>query len=117
MHIEQIRDYCLIKKSVSESFPFDEWTLVFKVAGKMFLLAALDETPLRINTKCDPEQAVLLREKYEGTITPGFHMNKTLWNTIICDGTIPDKEILEMIDHSYEEVVKKLPKKLRTTLE
>lgn len=117
MHIEQIRDYCLSKKSVSESFPFDEWTLVFKVAGKIFLIAALDETPLRINVKCDPEKAVLWRETYEGTITPGYHMNKSMWNTILCDGTLSDIELMEMIDHSYEEVVKKLPGKVRITLE
>lgn len=117
MHIEALREYCLSKKSVTEGFPFGEQTLVFKVAGKMFLLAALDESPLRINVKCDPELAIELREKYDGTVLPGYHMNKVMWNTVICNGDVNDLEILQMIDHSYLEVVKTLPKRLRISLE
>ncbi len=117
MHIEQLREYCLSKKSVTESFPFDEQTLVFKVAGKIFLIAALDETPLRFNVKCDPEKAVELRENFEGTVLPGYHMNKVNWNTVVCDDSINDKLLFEMIDNSYCEVIRKLPKKVQKTLE
>ncbi len=117
MHIEQLRNYCLSKKAVTESFPFDEETLVFKVAGKIFLLAALDEVPLQFNVKCNPDKAIELREQYEGSILPGYHMNKTLWNTVKCTDSIQDNLILEMIDHSYNEVIKSLPKKLQKTLE
>ena len=101
--IEQIRDYCLKKKSVTEEFPFDEETLVFKVMGKIFILASLDSIPLQFNLKCDPEKAIELREEYEA-VQPGYHMNKRHWNTIIIDGSIPSKKILEWIDHSYNLV-------------
>ena len=103
MNIEQIREYCLNKKGVTEEFPFNEETLVFKVMGKIFLLSSLDEIPLQINLKCDPELAIELREKYE-TVQPGYHMNKKHWNTIIIDGSVPDKKILEWIDHSFSLV-------------
>jgi predicted DNA-binding protein (MmcQ/YjbR family) len=109
MNIEILRNYCLKKPEVTESFPFGEDTLVFKVADKIFLLAGLDEIPLRINLKCDPEKAVELREKYESVI-PGYHMNKNHWNTIIVDGTINQNEILEWIDDSYMLVVNSLKK-------
>jgi predicted DNA-binding protein (MmcQ/YjbR family) len=91
MNIETIREYCLRKKGVSEEFPFNETTLVFKVMNKMFLLASLDSVPLSINLKCDPETAVELREKYD-SVEPAFHMNKTHWNSVIIDRTIPDKK-------------------------
>jgi predicted DNA-binding protein (MmcQ/YjbR family) len=99
MNIETIRDYCISKKGVTESFPFGDDTLVFKKTGKIFLLANLDGD-LSINVKCDPAIALELREKYTSVI-PGYHMNKKHWNTVLIDGTIPDKEILEWIDHSY----------------
>jgi len=111
MDIEKLRKYCLKKENVSECFPFDENTLVFKVMDKMFCLAILSY-PFRINLKCDPEFAVELREKYEN-VTPGYHMNKKYWNTILPDKNIPDKEIISWIDHSYEMAVKGLPKKLQ----
>jgi len=107
MNIESLRDYCLSKKYVTESFPFDETTLVFKVFDKMFVLVNLDGE-LRINLKCDPEKALDLRERYPAVI-PGYHMNKQLWNTVILDGSVNDKLIKQWIDHSYNEVVKKLP--------
>jgi predicted DNA-binding protein (MmcQ/YjbR family) len=100
MNIETIREYCISKKGVTEGFPFGEDTLVFKKAGKIFALANLDGE-LSINLKCDPEYAIELREKYPA-VKPGYHMNKTHWNTIILDGTIPDKEIFNWIDHSYD---------------
>lgn len=111
--LESIRDYCLQKQGkITEEFPFDEETLVFKVFGKMFLLTDVNELPLSMNLKCDPERAIELRERYPA-ITPGYHMSKTLWNTVDVDGSIPEKLLFELIDHSYDEVVKKLPKKLR----
>lgn len=109
MNIEEIRDYCLAKKYTEESFPFDEDTLVFKVLDKMFLLISLS-APDSINLKCDPEHAIELRERYQ-EVQPGYHMNKKFWNTVIINGSIPKSELIKMIDHSYDEVVKKLPKK------
>lgn len=111
MNIEIIRDYCLSKKAVTECFPFDEETLVFKVAGKMFALSALEKST-NIVLKCDPDRAVELREHYPA-ITGAYHMNKTMWNQIDIDGSISDDMITEMIDHSYDLVVSKLPKKVR----
>jgi predicted DNA-binding protein (MmcQ/YjbR family) len=114
MNVEEMRDYCLQKKAVTESFPFDETTLVFKVMGKMFALISLDKSP-NINLKCDPEKAIELREHYV-SVLPGYHMNKRLWNTILVDGSIPDKLIREWIDDSYQLIVAKLPKKDREKL-
>lgn len=102
MNIEILREYCVGKVNVTEGFPFGDDTLVFKVKGKIFALANLDgET--RINLKCDPEYAIELRERHPCVI-PGYHMNKKLWNTIIIDGSVPDKTIKEWIDHSYNLV-------------
>lgn len=112
MNVEIIRQHCIGKKGVDESFPFGENTLVFKVQGKMFLLLALDAQPPQFNAKCIPDTATQLREKY-ACVLPGYHMNKTHWNTIICDGTVSDKLLLEWIDTSYDLVYNSLPKKLR----
>ena len=111
LNIEQIREHCLKKKRVTEEFPFDEETLVFKVAGKIFLLASLEAIPLQINLKCDPEKAIELREEYD-TVTPGYHMNKKHWNTIIIDGSIPEKKLFHWIDNSYSLVRAKLNNKI-----
>ena len=111
MNIETIREYCITKKEVSESFPFDESTLVFKVFDKMFALLSL-EGDSNLNLKCDPEWAVELREKYS-FITPGYHMNKQHWNSIDLAETGSEKLIFEMIDHSYQLVVNKLPSSKR----
>jgi predicted DNA-binding protein (MmcQ/YjbR family) len=116
MNIEELRDYCLNKKGVEESFPFNETTLVFKVMGKLFLLVDIEEKPVAFNVKCDPELALQLRETYD-CVQPGFHMNKTHWNTVTCDGSVPVKLLRSWIDHSYDEVVKGLSKKLRQELE
>jgi predicted DNA-binding protein (MmcQ/YjbR family) len=102
MDIEAIRDYVLQKPSVTEGFPFGEDTLVFKVKEKIFLLAALDSSPLQFNLKCDPGKAIELREEYPENILPGYHMNKKHWNTIIADGSVPKKLVLQMIDDSYK---------------
>jgi predicted DNA-binding protein (MmcQ/YjbR family) len=112
MNIEELREHCISKKQVEESFPFGGDTLVFKVAGKIFLLLGIDASPLQFNAKCDPDKAITLREKYS-SVKPGFHMNKTHWNTIVCDGSIPNKLLFEWIDHSYDLIVKSLPKKQR----
>ena len=109
MNIEQIREFCLNKKGVTEEFPFDEETLVFKVVGKIFLLASLEAIPLQINLKCDPEKAINLREEYE-SVQPGYHMNKKHWNTIIIEETIPNAKLFEWIDESYNLVVAGLKK-------
>ena len=104
MDIDAIREYCLGKPGkVKEDMPFGEDTLVFKVQGKIFLLLSMMARPLTINLKCDPERAVNLRERYD-SVQPGYHMNKKHWNTVILDGKIPTKEVLAMIDHSYELV-------------
>ena len=103
MDIEQLRDYCLSKPGAEESFPFGDDTLVFKVSGKIFLLASLDVSPLRFNVKCDPEKAIELRENYS-CILPGYHMNKKHWNTVIIDGTLTHKQLHEFIDQSFELV-------------
>lgn len=111
MHVEQLHEYCMAKKAVAETFPFDEQTLVLKVAGKMFCLVGL-EKPDRCNLKCDPERSIQLRQEYEA-VQPGYHMDKNHWNTIFFNRDLSDKEILELVDHSYDLVVKKLTKKLR----
>ncbi len=114
MNIEDLRDYCLGKKGVTEELPFDEDTLVFKVKGKMFLLTDLED-PTSVNLKCDPLKAVELREQFPAVI-PGWHMNKKHWNTVLLDGSIPDEMIFRWIDDSYELVVAKLTRKEREDL-
>ncbi|MBS3993631.1 MAG: MmcQ/YjbR family DNA-binding protein [Bacteroidetes bacterium] len=111
MNIEEFRDYCLAKKAVTESFPFDANTLVFKVAGKMFALTDI-RPPFKINLKCDPERAIELREQYP-CVHPGYHMNKQLWNTIAIDGSLSTTFLKELIDHSYDLIVESLPKSKR----
>jgi predicted DNA-binding protein (MmcQ/YjbR family) len=104
--LEAIREYCLKKDGkIKEEFPFDEYILVFKVNGKIFILIMTDAHPLSINLKCDPERAIELRERY-AAVTPGYHMNKKHWNTVVLDGTIPSREIFLMIDHSYDLIAK-----------
>jgi predicted DNA-binding protein (MmcQ/YjbR family) len=115
MNIELLRNYCIAKKGVEETFPFDNDTLVFKVMEKMFALTSLNE-PVSVNLKCDPEYAISLREQYDA-IQPGWHMSKTHWNTVSFLGNLDDKFILELVDHSYDQVVKGLTKKLRAELE
>lgn len=111
MHAEEIREYCITKKGVTESFPFDETTLVFKVMNKMFLLVALDAIPVQFNAKCEPEKAIELREQYPDFILPGYHMNKQHWNTIICADFLNEKQTKQLIDDSYSLIVNSLPKK------
>jgi predicted DNA-binding protein (MmcQ/YjbR family) len=106
MDLAEFREYCLTKPGATEGTPFGETVLVFKIDGKIFALAALDEVPARANLKCDPDLALELRDRYE-QVRPGYHMNKKHWNTIEIEGGIPDVEIRKMIDHSYDLVAKK----------
>jgi predicted DNA-binding protein (MmcQ/YjbR family) len=111
MYIDQIRNYCLSKPFTEEGMPFDDDVLVFKVMGKMFALISISE-PDSINLKCDPEYAIELRERYNA-VQPGYHMSKKYWNTVSLHDDLGTKEIKKLIDHSFDEVVKKLPKKLQ----
>jgi len=115
MNIEELREYCLAKKGVTESFPFDESTLVFKVAGKMFCLTDLVDD-FAVALKNNPEKNMELREQYPA-ITPGYHMNKQHWNTVLLDGSISDKMLQQLIDESYRIIVNKMPKKIRKELQ
>ena len=116
MNIEEFRNYCLSKKGATESFPFGEETLVFKVMEKVFALGALDAHPASANLKCDPERAIELREEYDGLIIPGYHMSKKHWNTVELERNLPSKLLIELIDHSYDLVVESLTKKLQAEL-
>jgi predicted DNA-binding protein (MmcQ/YjbR family) len=111
MNIEEFRDFCIVKPAVTEGFPFDANTLVFKVAGKMFALTDL-RPPFKINLKCDPERTLQLREEYP-CVLPGYHMNKQHWNTIEVNGILTDDFLKELIDHSYDLIVESLPKSKR----
>jgi len=115
MNIEEFRDYCLSKKYVTECFPFDNVTLVFKVAGKMFALSGLEHQPSTVNLKCDPERSLELREEFSDVIE-GFHMSKKHWNTITIEGGLTNKMLKELIDHSYDLVVKGMTKKQQKEL-
>lgn len=106
MNVEEIRDYALAKEKVEEGFPFGDKALVFKTGGKMFLLVQLYTHPLQFNVKCQPEKALDWREQYR-SVVPGYHMNKTHWNTVLVDGSLNRGQLLEMIDDSYNLVKKK----------
>lgn len=111
MNIEDARECCLLHKRTTECFPFDETTLVFKVMGKMFALIDLEKADTLV-LKCDPDYAVELRERYSA-IEGAFHFNKKYWNQIRLEGDVDDKMIIQLITHSLEEVLKKLPKKVQ----
>lgn len=115
MDLEEVREHCLQKPGASEDFPFGEETLVFRVLGKIFVLTNLYRDPPALNLKCDPERALELREQYPA-VQPGYHMNKRHWNTVELDGTIPDDELLELIDHSYELVARGLKRDERRSI-
>jgi predicted DNA-binding protein (MmcQ/YjbR family) len=115
MKLEPLQNYLINKKGTTEETPFGPDALVFKVKDKMFALLAWQELPLRITLKCDPDLALTLREQFEA-VQPGYYMNKKHWNTITLDATISDEHILEMIDTSYQLVVKGLKKADREAL-
>lgn len=114
MNIEDFREYCLGKKGVTESFPFDQTTLVFKVMNRIFALTDTG-SDFSINLKCDPRKSVDLRERY-ASVRPGYHMNKKHWITVEMDPSISTRELKEWIDHSYDLVVEKLTKKEKESL-
>lgn len=114
MHLDELIHFCFQLPGATETFPFDKRTLVIKVQGKMFALVDVED-PTGINLKCDPERAIELRERYDG-IQPGYHMNKTHWNTVSLLGQVDDSLIKELIVHSYDLIVSSLPKKLRDEL-
>jgi predicted DNA-binding protein (MmcQ/YjbR family) len=115
MDVDAFRAHCLAKLGVTESSPFGPEPIVFKVGEKMFALLAFEEVPPTANLKCDPDLALELRDRYE-EVQPGYHMNKKHWNTVQIDGAIPPAELTKMIDHSYELVLKSLPKAQREHL-
>lgn len=112
---ETLRQYLLSKPATTEEFPFGPGAAVYKVMGKMFALRAEDSSPPSISLKCEPNLAIMLRDTYPA-VTQGYHLNHRHWNTVLVDGSIPDDEIFEMIDHSFEQVVKGLPKRVRESL-
>ena len=116
MNLRQLQSYLLAKKGTTEELPFGPGALVYKVVGKMFALVAEDARPLTISLKCEPGQALFLRDVYPA-VRPGYHMNKTHWNTVTLDGSIPEPEIWGMIDDSYDLVVAGLSREQRTALD
>ncbi|MFH1633678.1 MAG: MmcQ/YjbR family DNA-binding protein [Chloroflexota bacterium] len=116
MELEALRAFLLDKNSATEETPFGPESLVFKVGGKMFALVAWQETPLRITLKCDPDDALALRSQYKA-VQPGYYMSKKHWNTITLDGSVPNENLLRMIDDSYALVVKGLKRSVRQELE
>ena len=115
MNAIELRLWCLQQPGAVEEFPFGPEHSVFKVAGKMFALSALDRTPLEVSVKCEPELAVQLRNTY-AAIRPGYHLNKRHWNTIALDGNLPDRLVRDLIEDSYDLVVSGLPKRTRERL-
>ena len=113
--LEWVIAACSAKPGTVEDYPFGDQVAVFKVAGKMFALVPLGDTPGSISLKCDPEFATSLRNSYTG-VTPGYHLNKRHWNTLTLDGSVPDEEVLELIDHSYDLVVARLTRAQRNQL-
>jgi predicted DNA-binding protein (MmcQ/YjbR family) len=113
--LDQLRAHCAAKPGSEETFPFDLETLVFKVGGKMYALTSVTGDELRVNLKCEPELAELLRGEHRA-IRPGWHMNKRHWNTVVLDGSLPDGLTIDLVDRSYDLVVAKLPKAKRSTL-
>ncbi|MDR2119787.1 MAG: MmcQ/YjbR family DNA-binding protein [Tannerella sp.] len=113
MNVEDVRFFCLSLKNTTESFPFDDVSLVFKVENKMYLLLSLDNSdPPSVAVKCDPEQAEILRKRY-AAVEPAYHFNKKHWNTIYLESDMTGDEIKQWIAHSYREVIRKLPRKIR----
>jgi predicted DNA-binding protein (MmcQ/YjbR family) len=115
MNPETLREHCLSKPGVTESFPFDETTLVFKVMGKMFALTDIEARPLRVSVKCEPERAVQLREEFAG-VEAAWHLHKAHWNQILADGSIRDSLVRDWIDDSYALVCQGLTKAAKTEL-
>ena len=116
MKVSLLHEHIMQKNNVSEERPFGADFLVFKIGGKIFAILAVEASPLRLNLKCEPDQALFLRDVYPA-VKPGYHMNKRHWNTVILDESLSDDVIFEMIDESYNLVVKKLPRLIRKEIE
>ena len=115
MNLEELREYCLSLPHVTEDMPFGEDILVFRICNRIFVLTSLESVPLRVSLKCDPERAIELREEFPNKIAAGYHLNKKHWNTVLLEG-LPPALIKEMIQHSYNQVLAKVPKKEREML-
>ena len=115
MNLEELRDYCLSLPHVTEDMPCGEDILVFRICNRIFVLTSLESVPLRVSLKCDPERAIELREEFPNKIVAGYHLNKKHWNTVLLEG-LPPALIKEMIQHSYDQVLAKVPKKEREML-
>ena len=115
MNLEELREYCLSLPYVTEDMPFGEDVLVFRICNRIFVLTNLESVPLRVSLKCNPERAIELRELYPEQIVAGYHLNKKHWNTVLLE-SLPETLIKEMIQHSYNQVLAKVPKKERETL-
>lgn len=115
MDAETLREYCLKKTGTTEDMPFGPDTLAFRVQDKIYALVSLETFPTRFNAKCDPERALKLREEHPA-IVPGYHMNKTHWNTVVLDGSLPDRLVESIVDESYDLIVASLPRKQREAL-
>ena len=115
MNLEELREYCLSLPHVTEDMPFGEDILVFRICNRIFVLTSLESVPLRVSLKCDPERAIELREEFPNKIVAGYHLNKKHWNTVLLEG-LPPVLIKEMIQHSYDQVLAKIPKKERELL-
>ena len=115
MNLEELREYCLSLPDVTEDMPFGEDILVFRICNRIFALTGLETLPLRVSLKCDPERAIELREQYPNKITAGYHLNKKHWNTVLLE-SLPEVLIKEMIQHSYNQVLAKVPKKIANSL-
>jgi predicted DNA-binding protein (MmcQ/YjbR family) len=115
MEASELRCWCARQAGAVEEFPFGPEPSVFKVAGKIFALSALERTPLAVSVKCEPELALALRDSYPA-IRPGYHLNKRHWNTITLDGSLPDQLVRDLIEDSYDLVVSALPKRIREQL-
>ncbi|MDQ4059370.1 MAG: MmcQ/YjbR family DNA-binding protein [Actinomycetota bacterium] len=116
MELAELRAHCLAKAGVEESYPFGPGTLVMKVAGKVFVIIGEDDEPLTVSLKCEPEIAIVLRERYPA-VTPGYHLNKRHWNTVALDGSVPEHEVVDWIDDSFDLVVEGLPRRVRATID
>jgi predicted DNA-binding protein (MmcQ/YjbR family) len=114
---DELRAFCLSFNAAVEDFPFNPDTSVFKVLGKVFAVSHLGGRPLTVNLKCDPEDAVRLREEYPGLVVPGWHMNKRHWNTVTVDGSLPGRLVRELVEDSYDLVVAGLPRAERLRLD
>ena len=116
MTAAQLRKLCLSFPGAYEDFPFGPETSVFKVEKKLFAISALSASPLNVSLKCEPELAEELRGAYPGAVVPGYHLNKRHWNTVMCDGSLPDLMVRDMVEDSYDLIVAAMPRAVRERL-